>query len=294
MTIQDIEAFVAVVESGSVVAASAQLHLTQPAVTRRIQNLEQSLGEPLFDRNSKPQRPTAAGRKALGLARGVLAAAADFKHAFGPDLSAGEFRFGATPRMTELGLVDAVANLRRSYPKLVLHASAAWSAALWEQLHAGSLDAAILALAPDATPPAGFELHRLGSLTGCVVAAAADSLPSTCSIARLAGRPWILNSDGCSMREVLKGALRSQGLPFDVGIEAGGVDLQLALVAKGAGLGLVSDEMLQRSPHRSALRVIRVKDFKPRFDVCLVHRPGSDRLRGPLATLREAYAKALN
>ena len=64
MNIHDLEAFVAVVETGSIVAASARINLTQPGITRRIQNLEDSLGIALLDRQSKPLRPTAAGREA--------------------------------------------------------------------------------------------------------------------------------------------------------------------------------------------------------------------------------------
>jgi DNA-binding transcriptional LysR family regulator len=44
MNLIDLEAFVSVVDHGSVVAAAAGLHLTQSAVTRRIQNLEDALG----------------------------------------------------------------------------------------------------------------------------------------------------------------------------------------------------------------------------------------------------------
>lgn len=44
MNTHDLVAFVAVVETGSIVAASARLNLTQPGVTRRIQNLEEMLG----------------------------------------------------------------------------------------------------------------------------------------------------------------------------------------------------------------------------------------------------------
>ena len=44
MNLIDLEAFVSVVDHGSVVAAAAGLHLTQSAVTRRIQNLEDVLG----------------------------------------------------------------------------------------------------------------------------------------------------------------------------------------------------------------------------------------------------------
>ena len=47
MNTHDLVAFVAVVETGSIVAASARLNLTQPGVTRRIQNLEEMLGAPV-------------------------------------------------------------------------------------------------------------------------------------------------------------------------------------------------------------------------------------------------------
>ena len=64
MNTHDLVAFVAVVETGSIVAASARLNLTQPGVTRRIQNLEELLGTQLLDRLSKPLKPTSAGHAA--------------------------------------------------------------------------------------------------------------------------------------------------------------------------------------------------------------------------------------
>jgi len=62
MNTRDIEAFLAVVDTGSIVGAAQRLNLTQPGVTRRVQNLEQNLGIDLLDRQSKPLKPTAAGR----------------------------------------------------------------------------------------------------------------------------------------------------------------------------------------------------------------------------------------
>jgi DNA-binding transcriptional LysR family regulator len=50
MNSTDLEASVSVLDHGSIVRASAALHLTQSAVSRRIQNLEDVLGVPLLDR----------------------------------------------------------------------------------------------------------------------------------------------------------------------------------------------------------------------------------------------------
>jgi ABC-type Fe3+/spermidine/putrescine transport system ATPase subunit len=71
MNIHDLEAFIAVVETGSIGAAAVRLNLTQPGVTRRVQSLEQTLGTPLLDRRSKPPTITAAGRAAYDHARRV-------------------------------------------------------------------------------------------------------------------------------------------------------------------------------------------------------------------------------
>src|SRR6516225_8856091 len=98
MNTRDIEAFLAVVDTGSIVGAAARLNLTQPGVTRRVQNLEQTLGIDLLDRQSKPLTPTSAGREAYALGRRVVASVDDLKSGLKPDSPpTGDFRVGLTP-----------------------------------------------------------------------------------------------------------------------------------------------------------------------------------------------------
>lgn len=66
--------FVAVVDSGSVTAAAARLHLTQPALSRTLRQLEESLGVLLVERTTRTLRPTAEGRVFYEKAVTVLAA----------------------------------------------------------------------------------------------------------------------------------------------------------------------------------------------------------------------------
>jgi DNA-binding transcriptional LysR family regulator len=93
MNTHDLVAFVAVVETGSIVAASTRLNLTQPGVTRRIQNLEEMLGAQLLDRLSKPLKPTAAGYEAYEQGRRLLRMLEDLKSGVANDgMVRGEFR----------------------------------------------------------------------------------------------------------------------------------------------------------------------------------------------------------
>ncbi len=74
MSLQQIESFVAIAESGSVTEAALRLRIAQPAVSRQIRLLESELGVQLFGRRAHGMELTSAGRAALEHARDVLAA----------------------------------------------------------------------------------------------------------------------------------------------------------------------------------------------------------------------------
>lgn len=73
MDLNNLRAFVAVIDNGSVNAAANALHLTQSAVTKRLQALEQQTGTVLMDRIGRQLLPTEAGRLLLPRARQILA-----------------------------------------------------------------------------------------------------------------------------------------------------------------------------------------------------------------------------
>lgn len=72
MDTQNLVAFAAVAEQGSFSAAAEHLHLTQPAVSKRISLLEAELGAPLFDRTGRKVRLTEAGSRLLDRTRTIL------------------------------------------------------------------------------------------------------------------------------------------------------------------------------------------------------------------------------
>src|SRR5262245_31746689 len=81
MNVDEIEAFLCVAELGNFSKASLKLHRTQPAISRRISLLEQSLRAPLFERTSRAAKLTPAGQAFLPHARAVLAAIRDGRRA---------------------------------------------------------------------------------------------------------------------------------------------------------------------------------------------------------------------
>lgn len=111
--------FVAVVEQRSFVAAAAVVNLSQPALSRSIQTLEQAAGHPLIDRASKDLLPTEQGRVVLEYAHRLLREAnrlSDEVVRFN-DVESGTLHFGAGPAPAAYVVPKAVARFIQRFPK---------------------------------------------------------------------------------------------------------------------------------------------------------------------------------
>ncbi len=291
MNIADLEAFIAVVETGSIGGASLRLHLTQPGVTRRVQSLEQRLGTPLLDRRSKPPRLTTAGRAAYDQARRVMRAVQEMATALEPNGEPqGDLRVGVSSGLGDLALAEPVDRMRAAYPQLHLRASTGWSEQLVQSVRGGMLDAAAVLTLDGHRPPAELAAEPLTTHPGVIIAGHDVELPTPVHLDHLAAVPWVLDHEGCSFRRVLNDALAARQHALVPGIEVSGADLQLSLIARGHGVGMVLPRMLARSTFCGAVKVIECQDFQPVFTVWLVHSTYPGRLAAPIRCFRDALA----
>lgn len=72
MDLQLLKAFLAIVDSGSFSGAADKLHITQPAISKRLASLEAQLAQPLLERGQRRLTLTEAGRTLLPYARRIL------------------------------------------------------------------------------------------------------------------------------------------------------------------------------------------------------------------------------
>jgi len=298
MNTRDIEAFVAVVETGSLGGASGRLHLTQPGVSRRLRNLEDLLGVELVDRQSKPLKPSAAGLRIYELGRGVLAAVETLRQGAAPDAEPrGELRVGVPPFLAEQALADPLDILRGRYPGLRLNVTAAWSPSLVAMVENGALDAAAIMMPDDQALPAHLCALPLARSAVVIVASPALAIARDSNGAvpldALAAHPWVLNQDGCGLRTAIRTAFDAARLPFRIAVEAYGAELQLSLAARGVGIGLVTPGALARSRHREALAILNVPAFTTGLRAELVHLPTLGPLAAPVTLLRDELIRAL-
>jgi DNA-binding transcriptional LysR family regulator len=294
MNVHDLEAFVAVVETGSIVGASARLNLTQPGVTRRIQNLEERLGAALLDRQSKPLKPTPAGREAYEHGRRVLRSLDDLKAGVSPQGEVqGEFRLGIMPYLSEAALALPLDQLRSAFPKLTLRVTSGWSLRLVEQVARSELDAAALCLADGVNPPDDLIADDLGTQAVLLVAAPMLGVPKPANLSDLSRFPWVMNENGCGFRTFIRQRFEAERLPFQVAVEALSADLRLSLVARGLGIGIVTPAAFAGSVWRNTIEIVDAPEFRPQVRVWILHRPPAGRLSRPIALFRDALREGL-
>ncbi len=295
MNLFDLEAFVAVVDYGSVVGAAAALHITQSAVTRRIRSLEGVLGVSLLDRKSRPLQPTRAGLETYEFARPVLSSVSDLKAAVLHDGEpSGDFRFGVARGLGGLALTDPICRLRNDFPKLRIQAFAKWTDSLLEQVGNHTLDAAVILLPNGNIPPPSLTGECIGTETFAVVASRSKRISPSPTFEELASNGWILNPQGCGTRRSVEAALLARRLPFRIAVEAEGFDLQLSLVSADVGLGVVMPQVFRTSSFRKHLRVVKVKDFLSEQGIWIVHSRNPGRAEPVIRTLRDAVRQNLH
>ncbi|MCB1546160.1 MAG: LysR family transcriptional regulator [Methylobacteriaceae bacterium] len=108
---------------GSFIKAADTLGVTQPALSRRLQTIEEALGVKLFDRSARAVQPTVFGEAALRQANAVLQAFDDLRHDITllRDKERGELTITTTMYPAHVSVARAVAELVRRYPKLKVH-----------------------------------------------------------------------------------------------------------------------------------------------------------------------------
>ena len=237
--LQPVRYFVATAELGTVSAAARSLHVTQPALSRQIRQLEADLGMDLFERSGGRLTLSRAGRSLLPWARRLLDAAGALQH------EADLIRQGRLERITfaapSVSLTDIVspfvASMGADDP--VVDVVAADTTTVADMLSAGA-DLAIGTL----LPPAPFTAVRLPPLPVWAYVTADHSWAKRQSLEldELITAPLIVLPDHFTAREALETALAHRGLALDHKIEAANGSVAQAMAAAGRGVAMVSDD----------------------------------------------------
>ena len=151
LDIRSLKCFAQVADRGSITHAADDLGITQPALTRRIRQLEIELGVALLERRPRGIRLTGHGRDLLEHARRILREVAlaegHVKRASSAAVS-GRVVLGTSPTLAPLLLPGCVARARAECPGVTLRVVEEFSTQLFDDLLSGKVDVAVLTSPP--------------------------------------------------------------------------------------------------------------------------------------------------
>lgn len=138
--------FLRVAEQGNFTRAAELLRISQPALSRSIQKLEEELGRPVFERRTRSVHLTDAGLLLQSRAQQVLSILDDTKSELADDGESGRVRIGAIPTIAPYFLPTVLRRFSQRFPKANVVVQESTTDVLLKSCTQGEIDLAILAL----------------------------------------------------------------------------------------------------------------------------------------------------
>ncbi len=259
MDLRKVRTFVAVADLGTVSKAAEQLHITQPALSRQIADLEDELGLRLFDRVGRRLLLTSEGAQLLKECRGLL----NYSRAVREQAEglkrgdAGMLRVSASPHLIEGLFPDFLSEYGKRYPNVHVRLIEAIGPQMFELLEKGEIhlvQAVARALAPD---DRRFGAHALAPME--MLAACHPSLKlgkgGSIEIEALAPYPLLQATEDFAMRRSFDSACRLAGFVPNYILECRSPHALLAMAQAGHGVAIIPSALRIR---RYVLRLLRI------------------------------------
>jgi DNA-binding transcriptional LysR family regulator len=278
LNLDQLRAFVEVVERGSFTAAARELNLTQPAVTHQVQELERRFQVALVERFGKRAYLTQAGEKLIEHARSLLDEDSRTQVAmrrFG-DGWLGRVRVGTSMTVLMYVLPPVLRQLKTDHPQLEINLKAGLTTTTLQRLKTNALDLGLCAL--PIQDPAFETVPLFKDELVAILPAALGHVPKTVTPAFLSRCPLILGSENSALRRMITDWLALAGPPPKPLMEFDNVEAMKSVVAVGLGASIVP--RLSLGAGHVATANMLVRPLGPRAS----RRVGLVRLRGKRST----------
>ena len=295
MELDHVEAFVAIVRRGGFSRAAAALHLSQPAISRRVHLLEGELGAPLFDRVRSGATLTDAGRAFLPHAEALLASMHDGVEAVralrGGDR--GVVTLAVVGTLAGTMLTGGLRRFRERFPAIDVRVSTALSREVSDLVRRGD---ATLGLRYGHDPHPELESRTVHEEPMVAVCSPRHPLAGARRLqpAALAGDRWITFPPRPApgpepYATLLQQRLSASGLGDAAVVHIDSLTAQKRMVEAGFGLALLAESSVDEELRHGTLCALPVPALRATVPISLIRRR-----RGYLSGAARALAALLS
>lgn len=267
MTLRHMKIFCSVCEHDyNTTKAAENMHMTQPAVSLAIRELEQYYGVMLFDRIGRRLRITETGQKFLEYSTHIINLFNDMEKGMRNWDYFGVLRVGASITIGSQFLPNYVKEFYDRYPGTEVHALVLPSDKLEEKILSGELDVALIEGIPH-HPSVISEEYMEDSLAVIVPAEKNFSNGQVLSIEEFKAQKILLREPGSGTREVFDRVIGAAGFTISPIWEAMSTGALVKAVINGLGIAVLPRRLVQEEIERGRVREVRVEglDFRRKF-----------------------------
>jgi DNA-binding transcriptional LysR family regulator len=259
MELAQLRHFVTIAEAMSFTAAAEILHISQPALSYQMQNLERELGTRLFDRKGRRIQLTADGQLFLPLAQGVLYRANEAVRLLREHMGAeeGEVRLGCNPSVAAYIVPGMLAEFHKEYPHVRVHTLEGGDLDLQHMIQNGTIDFAVVTAFGS---PQILEVIPLGTEYLRIVTSVRHRFAGRLSLElrELATEEFVLSHSSYNLTGQIREACRRSGFEPRVLYEASSLEAVKNFVRQGLGVSVLPAITLE-GLGRQGLAVIAVE-----------------------------------
>ncbi len=255
LNLDQLRSLIEVVERGSFTEAAKRLHLTQPAISQQIRELERRCGLRLVDRVGKRAFATAAGVELITRGRRIIA---DSEHALVAvrqhmEGTAGRVHIGTGPTALVYLLPPALRKLRDLHPDIEVVVTSGTTHTISEGLLSNVLDVGFTAL-----PVESKDLDVVPVRTDPMVAilpATDHAIPEKLSPSDVASRPLILEYQRVPHQQLSRAWLQAGGVAIRPIMEFDSIEAIKSAVSAGLGMAIVPGPAMSHAPPMNSILV---------------------------------------
>ena len=261
MDTQNLRAFLLVAETGSFSQAAEKLHLTQPAVSKRVAQLEEQLNISLFDRIGRTISTTEAGEALLPHARAVqleLQAAEQSVRDLTGEVQ-GQLRLATSHHIGLHRLPPVLSYFSKTFPAVQLDIEFMDSEQAYELTLRGEVELSVVTLAPAPVPHLITRSIWPDPLDFMVQDGHALTRLKQMDLKELSKHPAILPGLGTYTGQIVKNLFDRRGLPMQIAIATNYLETIRMMAAVGLGWTVLPRSMLDASLVSLPLRDARIE-----------------------------------
>lgn len=240
MNLQQLRALTAILECKSFSAAANRIGLSHSAISLQIKSLEDEMGRPLFDRQTRPPLLTPSGRRAAEVAQQALAMIENVKLLGSGKMEMDTLSIGVVPTTLQDVLPRILDQVQKRHPKLQMKVKSGLSGELTSQVLNRELDAAIVT-SPMSTIPQ-LTVHELVSEPIFVIGPCNANASTDTEL--LQERPFIAFSRKTWLGQQISSRLQARGIFIDEIMEVDSLDAIERMVEDGFGVSIVPERFL--------------------------------------------------